>query len=71
MTPAIQIVLGLFFLVGGGFVVLQGVRAHAARPKDNPKPWPKFFLFAFVVHGGIALIGLFLIGRSLLALMSA
>ncbi|MGE4061902.1 MAG: hypothetical protein AB7E79_00905 [Rhodospirillaceae bacterium] len=64
MTPALNITLGLFFIAGGGFVVLQGLRAR----KASAAPLPRFFKIAFAIHAAIALIGLFLVARGLLAL---
>lgn len=66
MTPALDIVLGLFFLMGGGFVVFQGIRLR--KGADPAKPLPTFFRVAFVIHAGIALVGIFLIARGLLSL---
>ncbi len=67
MTPAFQIVLGLLFIAGGGFVVLQGLRAKA-KFEAAQKPLPGFFKVAFIVHAAIALIGVFLIIKSLMAM---
>lgn len=67
MTPALEIVLGVFFAAGGGFVVVQGLRAH----KINPAPWPKFFLAAFVIHAAILALGLGLIAKGLYAVSGA
>ncbi len=64
MTPALNIALGVLFLIAGGFVVVQGLRAR----KSRTGPWPKFFLFAFVVHFTIALLGVFLIATGLFTL---
>lgn len=64
MTPAFDIIVGLFFVAGGGFVAVQGLRAR----KITTGPMPKFFVIAFAIHVGIALIGLFLIARGLLRL---
>jgi hypothetical protein len=64
MTPAVHIALGLFFLASGGFVVVQGLRAR----RMNAGPWPRFFAAAFVIHLGIAVIGLFLVARGLIAI---
>lgn len=64
MTPALNIALGLLFLAGGGFVVVQGLRARKARTG----PWPKFFLFAFVIHFAIALLGAFLVTKGVFAM---
>jgi hypothetical protein len=67
MTPALEIVLGLFFMAGGGFVVVQGLRAR----KINPAPWPKFFLVAFVIHAAILVLGVGLIAKGLYAMSGA
>jgi hypothetical protein len=63
MSPLLQIVLGLFFMASGGFVVVQGLRAR----KAQSGPWPTFFRIAFMIHIGIALIGLALAARGILA----
>ena len=60
-NPAFQLVLGLCFMAGGGFVVAQGLRAR----KLNPAPWPRFFLAAFLIHIGILTVGLALTIRAL------
>ncbi len=67
MSPAFHIILGVFFLAGGGFVVAQGLRAR----KASIGPFPKFFVFAFAVHAVIALLGVFLIAKGALALVGA
>ncbi len=67
MTPAFQIVIGLLLIAGGGFVVFQGLRAKA-KFEAARKPLPGFFKVAFIVHAAIALIGLFLVARSLMAM---
>lgn len=64
MTPALNIALGLFFIAGGGFVVVQGLRAR----KMNAAPLPRFFKIAFAIHALIAVIGVFLVVRGLFAL---
>lgn len=67
MTPAFQIVIGLLLIAGGGFVVFQGLRAKA-KFEAAQKALPGFFKVAFIVHAAIALIGLFLVARSLMAM---
>jgi hypothetical protein len=62
MPPALDIVLGLLFLAGGGFVVVQGRRARAQAAAIQ-KPLPAFFKVAVIIHLGIALVGLILIAR--------
>ncbi len=69
MTPAFQIVVGILLIAGGGFVVFQGLRAKA-KFEAAQKPLPGFFKFAFFVHAAIALIGLFLVIKSLMVMAS-
>jgi hypothetical protein len=59
MTPALEILVGLLFTAGGGFVVAQGLRAR----KIDPAPWPNFFLVAFVIHAAILALGVGLIAK--------
>jgi hypothetical protein len=70
MTPAFQIVIGLLLIAGGGFVVVQGLRAKA-KFEAAQKPLPGFFKVAFIVHAAIALIGLLLVAKSLIAMAGA
>jgi hypothetical protein len=63
MTPALEIILGLFFIAGGGFVVLQGLRM-----RNVSAPWPKFFRVAFVIHIAILALGLGLVAKGLYAM---
>lgn len=66
MTPAFEIVLGLFFVAGGGFVVAQGLRM-----RKTAAPWPKFFMVAFAIHIAILALGLGLVAKGLHAMSGA
>jgi hypothetical protein len=66
MAPALEIILGLFFVAGGGFVVLQGLRM-----RRMSSPWPKFFLVAFAIHIAILALGLGLVAKGLYTMSGA
>jgi len=65
LTPILLIVLGLFFMAGGSFVVIQGRRAQRAQAQSGGPPLPGFFLFAYYVHVAITLVGAALVARGI------
>jgi hypothetical protein len=71
MNPAFQIVLGLCFMAGGSFVVVQGLRARKARAEAGASPLPTFFMVAFYIHAAIVAVGLALVVRGLYAMSGA
>ena len=71
MTPLLQIILGVFFMAGGGFVVIQGRRARKAQAEAGGPALPTFFLVAYYIHMAITLVGAALVARGVHALVNA
>lgn len=71
MSPIFLIVIGVCFMAGGSFVVIQGRRARRAQAASGGPPLPAFFLVAYYIHVAIALVGVAMVARGVHALMSA
>ena len=70
MPPILLIVLGVCFMAGGSFVVIQGRRARRAQAESGGPPLPLFFLVAYYIHVAIALLGVALVARWVYALIN-
>lgn len=71
MTPLLLIILGIFLMAGGIFVVVQGRRARKTQADAGGPPLPTFFLVAYYIHMAITLVGAALIARGVHALVNA
>lgn len=71
MSPILLIVIGLCFMAGGSFVVIQGRRARRAQAEAGGPPLPTFFLVAYYIHFAIALVGVAMVARGGYAIINA
>jgi len=60
----IQIVIGVFIVAAGAFVIAMGLRRPAGQ-------WPKAYKLAFALHIGIAIAGLAVIGNGIAKMLAA